>query len=60
MPGAATICQHTSKNAATAAYLFRVELPSPAVRYLRESPQRMGDGHIQVHLKAVSAVRKVK
>ena len=37
-------------KAVIAAYLFRVELPSLAERCRRESPQRLGDGHSQVHL----------
>ena len=37
-------------NAVIAAYLFQVELPFPAERCRRGSPQRLGDGHTQVHL----------
>ena len=37
-------------NALIAAYLFRVELPPRAERCHRGTPQRMGDGHNQVHL----------
>lgn len=45
------------RNAVIAAYLFRVELPSRAERCPRGSPQRLGNGHSQEHLKAMSAIR---
>lgn len=39
-------------------YLFLVELPSLGGRYHQGRPQRLGDGHSQVDLGAMSATRR--
>lgn len=48
------------RNPVIAAYLFRVELPSHAERCPQGSPQRLEEGHSQVHLIAMSAFRRDK